>query len=242
MYPSNEVEIPTGPITKGKKINIFLILSIIFGVLAVVFGILMFFQISEKNRLMDEVSSLKTQVSVLSESKNGAEKKVIKGSPTIQGDELDDQGLATQDTGTVAVIDNAKYLEPEGWSLRFKYPEGVTDIAYATSPSYDGSIYITGIAKGGKIYDVNICGGKEKYNQYPFFLGAAYKWNTAGEHEEWDSSPATYDGVKKVAKVGTVEYFVDTAYGGGCEIGESEDYNEATKLAKELLDSFEKKQ
>ena len=242
MDPSQGVVVPVGPITPGKKVNVFLITTIVATVLmigGVAFGIA---QISEKNKLKDEISDLKTQIAVLEESNSGVVKKVLKGSPSAQNVELDEKGLASQDTGTVTVIDSTKYLEPEGWSVRFKYPEGVTEIAYATSSSYDGSIYITGIAKDGKVYDVNICGGKEKYNQYPFFLGSAYKWNPNGTHEEWETSPATYDGVKRIAKVGTNEYYVDTAYGSGCEIGENADYTEATKLAKELFDSFEKKQ
>ena len=96
--------------------------------------------------------------------------------------------------------------------------------------------------KNGKVYDVNICGGKEKYNQYPFFLGSAYKWDPTKTHEEWETSPDTYDGVKKALKVGSVEYYIDTAYGSGCEIGDQvPDYLEATKIAKELFDSIERK-
>lgn len=242
MEPSQGVEIPTGPITPGKKVNIFLITTIVAAVLmvgAIVFAIV---QLSENNKLKDEISDLKTQVSVLNESKAGIVKKVLKGSPSTQNVELDEKGLATQDTGTVTVIDSAKYLEPEGWSVRFKYPTGVTDIAYATSTSYDGSIYITGIAKNGKVYDVNICGGKEKYNQYPFFLGSAYKWDPTKTHDEWETSPETYDGVKKALKIGSVEYYIDTAYGSGCETGDQNpDYLEATKIAKELFDSIERK-
>ena len=242
MDPSQGVEVPAGPITPGKKLNIFLITTIVAAVLMVAGFVFGFIQLGENNKLKDEISQLKTQVSVLQESNSGVVKKVLKGSPSAQNVELDEKGVASQDTGTVTVINSAKYLEPEGWAVRFKYPDGVTDIAYATSSSYDGSIYITGIAVGNKIYDVNICGGKEKYNQYPFFLGSAYKWNTAGTHEEWETSPETYDGVKRIAKVGTNEYFVDTAYGSGCEIGENADYQEATRLAKELFDAFEKKQ
>ena len=242
MEPSQGVEVPAGPITPGKKVNVFLITTIVAAVLMVVGFVFGFMQLAENNKLKDEVSQLKTQVSVLEESNSGIVKKVLKGSPSAQNVELDEKGVASQDTGTVTVIDSAKYLEPEGWAVRFKYPEGVTDIAYATSSSYDGSIYITGIAKDGKVYDVNICGGKEKYNQYPFFLGSAYKWNPTGTHEEWETSPATYDGVKKIAKVGTNEYYVDTAYGSGCETGDNADYQEATRLAKELFDGFEKKQ
>ena len=242
MYPSNE-NFSMNDMAKPKsKVNVFLILAIIFGLISAALAIALILQLVEKSKLRDENSDLKTQISVLTEKKTGVVKKVLKGSPSAQNVELDDKGLASEETGTVTVIDSSKYLEPEGWAVRFKYPEGVTDIAYATSPSYDGAIYITGIAKDAKVYDVNICGGKEKYNQYPFFLGSAYKWNTAGNHEEWDTSPATYDGVKKIAKVGTNEYFVDTAYGSGCEIGENADYIEATKLVKELFDGFEKKQ
>ena len=236
------VAIPVPP-TEKKKVNIFMITTIAAGVLAVIFLILMIVQISENGKLKDENSKLKTEVATLNESALGADKKVLKSSTTNKTVELKQEGVATAETGTVSVVDSVKYLEPKEWDVKFKYPAGVTDIAYATNAdNFDGALYITGIAKGAKVYDVNICGGKEKYEQYPFYLGELNRWNPTGEHEEWETSPSSYEGMKRLLKSGSFEYYANTYYGNGCELGDdTPDYVEATKLAKEILESVQTK-
>jgi len=236
------VSVPVQPVVK-KKTDIFLILTIVFAVLSVVFLILMIVQISENIKLKDEVSKLKTNVATLEESVAGAAKKVLKGSTTNKQVEFEQQGVATTETGTVKVENSVKYLEPKDWDVKFTYPDGVTDIAYATNAdNFDGALYITGIAVGSKIYDVNICGGQEKYQQYPFFLGEINRWNPTAEHEEWETSPSSYDGMKRLLKAGGIEYYANTYYGNGCETGdETPDYIEGTKLAKQILESIQSK-
>lgn len=227
-----------------KKVNVFMILTAVFGglfILTLIFGI---FQLVENAKLKDENGKLKTEVATLEEASSDVSKRVLKGNSTKKSVEFSEEGVATTESGTANVVDSKKYLEPKDWDVRFAYPEGVTDIAYALSTdNFDGAMYITGIAKGGKVYDVNICGGKAAYEQYPFFLGEVDRWNPTGTHEEWNaSSPSTYDGMKRILKTGGIEYYVNTYYGNGCETGdETPDYVEATKLAKEILESIEKK-
>lgn len=242
MDPNQGVPIPIQPQVK-KKINIFLITTIFASILAIFGFVFGFVQLAEKNKLKDENGQLKTDVAKLEESASGIVKKVYKGSTTNKSVAFQEEAVATAESGTVSVVDSTKYLEPKDWAIRFKYPEGVTDIAYATSnDSFDGALYITGIAKGSKIYDVNICGGKEAYEQYPFFLGEVDRWNPNAEHEDWETSPASYEGMKQLFKNGSFEFYVNSYYGNGCETGETTpDYVEATKLAKEILESAEKK-
>ncbi len=226
-----------------KKVNGTMIGLIVASSLAALFLILFIVQIVQKNSIKDELSQVKTELAKLEEQNAEVAKKTLKGNGTKRTVEIDEKGLATSDAGTVSVVDEVKYLEPKGWDVKFKYPEGVTDIAFGENvDNYDGSIYITGIAKGGKVYDVNICGGKDAYEQYPFFLGEVNRWSPSGEHDEWETSPAVYDGMKRFLKTSSYEYYVNTHYGNGCEIGDdTEDYKEATKLAKEILESIQSK-
>ena len=135
-----------------------------------------------------------------------------------------------------------KYLEPEGWNIKFTYPEGVIDVKYQIQEeNYNGEIFITSIATKDKIYDVNTCGGKSAYQQYPFFLGEISRWNPEAVHEEWDTSPISA-GETLALKIGNIEYFVNGNYGNGCETGnENADYVEALRLSKLLIDSMEQK-
>ncbi len=138
--------------------------------------------------------------------------------------------------------DETKYLEPAGWAVRFKYPEGVTDVKYDMQDiNYDSEMYITGIVTENKIYDVNLCGGKVQYNQYPFIIGQVVVWNPNAAHEDWQSSPVSM-GLTLAFKEGGIEYFVDSGDGNGCATNpESADYAEAVRLTKLLIDSIEKK-
>ena len=138
--------------------------------------------------------------------------------------------------------DETKYLEPAGWAVKFKYPDGVTDIKYEIQDvNYDGEIFITSVVTAGKIYDINICGGKVLYEQYPFFLGQVSRWNPNASHEDWQTSPVSM-GLTLAFKEAGIEYFVDSNNGNGCATGdENPDYIEAVRLAKALIGNIEKK-
>ena len=225
-----------------KKVNITLIGLIVAGCLAVLFLILFIVQMSQNAELRDKLSKAETEIAQYVAKQEEVEKKVLKSNTTKKTVEIESQGLATAETGTATVKESKKYLEPKGWDVKFEYPAGVTDIAYGVNEdNFDGALYITGIAKGGKVYDVNICGGKDVYQQYPFFLGELSRWNPSGAHDEWETSPSVYDGMKRFLKTASFEYYVNTYYGNGCETGENEDYKEATKLAKEILESITSK-
>lgn len=153
-----------------------------------------------------------------------------------------DASTAEKDTET-SEKDKAKYLTPEGWGVKFKYPEGVVDVKYdLQQANYDGQLQILSIVTKEKIYDVNICGGKEAYKHYPFFLGSVSRWNPKEKHEEWEVSPLSAGAILSL-KVEGIEYFVNPNYGNGCEIGGQNHpaYVEAIELSKKLIDSMEKK-
>ena len=226
-----------------KKSNGLLISTIALAATTVIGFSFGTFELITKNQLKAENSTLKNDIEALKSATDGIEKRVLKGNATKKTVEIEAKGLATEADGTVSTIDSKKYLEPKDWNIKFAYPDGVTDIAYGvSSDNFDGALYITGIAKNGRVYDVNICGGQAAYEQYPFFLGEVDRWNPSGEHEEWQTSPSVYEGMKKLLKNGSYEYYVNTYYGNGCETGENNpDYIEALKLAKEILESAEKK-
>lgn len=222
---------PVGPIVENKQKNgnglkIATVIACVIAVCGIGFSI---FQIMENNTLKTEISSLKEQLNQITE-------KVQSGSTTIVSDSI-------SDTGTNNASSSAKkYLEPDGWNVRFAYPDGVTDIQYGTNDNYDGSLYIYSITKNGKTYDVNICGGKDAYKQYPFFLGNVDRWDPNGSHESWEKSPAAYDDMTLSLTDGNYEYYVNTHYGNGCESGENTpDYVEALSISKALMDGIETK-
>ena len=140
------------------------------------------------------------------------------------------------------VADAKKYLEVPGWAVKFSYPEGVTDVKYEVQDvNFDGELFIMGIVTADKIYDINICGGKVMYEQYPFMLGRIARWNPNATHEEWNTSPISV-GMSLTLKEGGIEYFSDDENGNGCASNEaSPDYAEAVRLTKLLLGSIEKK-
>lgn len=226
-----------------KKVSGMLIGVIVASVVAVIFLILFIVQISQNNSLRDEVARLKTDIALYEAKNEEVEKRTLKENSTKKPVEIEHQGLATKETGTVSVKDSKKYLEPKGWDVKFEYPAGVTDIAYGINEeNFDGALYITGIAVGPKVYDASICGGTDAYQQYPFFLGELSRWNPSGAHDEWENSPSVYEGMKRFLKTASFEYYVNTFYGNGCETGENEDYKVATQLAKQILESITSKQ
>ena len=185
----------------------------------------------------DEISNLKSEISSLKEPQQQKQtvEKIQSGDTTVVTDSVDTNANPTAAT-------TKKYLEPEGWNVRFVYPDGVTDIQYGTNDNYDGALYIYSITKDGKTYDVNICGGKEAYKQYPFFLGNIDRWNPSGSHESWEKSPSAYSGMNLALTNGGYEYYVNTYYGNGCETGENTpEYVEALRISKSLMDGIEAK-
>lgn len=215
--PSNDMNKKQN--SNDKKWVIATISISVVAVLGIGFGI---FQMSENGKRDDEISALKDEVEVLKQ----------------QSQQANDGGnVADKNEGSTHI---QKYLEPEGWDVRFAYPKGVTDVEYSMNENFDGTLYIDSITKDGKVYNVDVCGGKEAYGQYPFFLGTVQRWNPDGQHESWNTSPADFDGEILALTNNGLEYYVNSHYGNGCEIGETTaDYVEALRISKELLGGIE---
>ena len=228
---------PTVPVADNKQksgngLKIATVIACVMAACGIGFSV---FQTIENNKKNEEINALKTEISSLKEQQQIAE-KVQSGSTTIISDSISDTD--TNNTSSSA----KKYLEPEGWNVRFAYPDGVTDIQYGTNDNYDGALYIYSITKNGKTYNVDICGGEDAYKQYPFFLGNVNRWNPNSSHESWEKSPAVYDGMTLSLTNGDYEYYVNTDYGNGCESGENTpDYIEALNISKTLIDGIEAK-
>ncbi len=229
---------PTMPVANNKQksgngLKIATVIACVMAACGIGFSV---FQTIENNKKNEEINTLKTEISSLKEQQNQTTEKVQSGSTTIVTDSISD---ADTNNASSSV---KKYLEPEGWNVRFAYPDGVTDIQYGTNDNYDGALYIYSITKNGKTYDVNICGGKDAYEQYPFFLGNVDRWNPNGSHESWEKSPAAYNGMTLSLTNGDYQYYVNTHYGNGCESGENTpDYVEALSISKALMDGIEAK-
>lgn len=142
-------------------------------------------------------------------------------------------------------VPEVNYLYAPEIGVKFKLPLEVTDVVFGDSTNFstnfDGAIYFKSITKNGKIYDVDICGGKDGYLYYPFFLGAVMRWIPDREHEWWEDSPAVYESYEKIFEYDGAEYYT-TIYGGnGCETGEdTPEYVEAVETVREIINSIEK--
>lgn len=227
---------PVAPVVDNKQksgngLKITAVIACIVVFCGIGFGV---FQTIENNRKNEEIDTLKTEISSLKEQQqNQTAEKVQSGSTTIVSDTI--SNTDTNDTSSSA----KKYLEPGRWNVRFAYPDGVTDIQYSAS---DRALYVFSITKNGKTYDVNICGGKNAYKHYPFFLGQVDRWNPNGSHESWEKSPAVYNGMVLSLTNGDYEYYINTHYGNGCESGDdTPDYVEALSITKALMDGIEAK-
>lgn len=223
--PSVAVKAPDS----NMKWKIITAVMAVIAVCGVGFGI---FQVVEASKNSEEIDNLKSEVVSLKEQQAQNTNKTQSGATTIFTESINNAN-----SGSIAA---KKYLEPEGWNVRFAYPDGVTDVQYGMNDNYDGALYIYSITKNGKTYDINMCGGRDAYQQYPFFLGLVSRWNPSGSHESWESSPATYDSSKLALTNGGYDYYIDMYYGNGCETGDNNpDYLEALRISKSLLDSVE---
>lgn len=225
----------SGEMGRKKLVVAVIILAVLFcGTLGGLIYVILQLQNShaEIRDLKDEID----RVSELSDEEVGDEPEVS-NSEQVVGEN------ASASTDTPLSGSKTRYLEPDGWDVVFAYPKGVTGIEYSmVGENYDGVIYIDKIVKDGKTYDINICGGKEQYKQYPFFLGQVIRWNPTAQHESWKSSPAGYDN-DLLRKVGVNEYYVNFDNpGNGCELRDDSDYLEALEIVRELYWGIEAKQ
>ena len=221
-----------------KKKKIWLIIVIIFAVLVVVAGSILALFLIEKAKA-DEREKRAAVVKVNDDPE--LSKKSFKTGKKKDETSQDEEDETDEDEDETEG-DEMKYLEPTGWAIKFTYPEGVVDVKYVIqNENYNGELYIMSIATADKIYDVNRCGGKAAYEQYPFFLGQISRWDPKAKHDDWETSPLSAGG-SLALKDGDIEYFVNTTYGNGCETGDmTPDYVEALKISKKLIDSMEKK-
>ncbi len=233
--PVNTPENAANSPSKKKKTG--MIIGIVVAVVLVVGGGFFALFMIEKAKA-DEREKRASAVSVNEDVELG--KKEYKSSKKKTGDTEEEEEDETEEENKTA-SSTKKYLELSDWSVKFKYPDEVKDVKYETQDAnYDGEIYITSIATDSKIYDVNICGGKVMYEQYPFFLGKVSRWDPSITHEDWQASPIS-EGMTLALKAGGAEYFVEQENGSGCATGDNPDYLEALRLVKLLIDNIEKK-
>jgi len=216
--------------TKNKLLPAVIILAVLLCGTAI--GLIcVFLQLKNSN---DELQSLKSEYIKMEELLNEkTDDRYVAGDDeqVVVDDPSGSSGESTPNS--TAQI----YLEPTGWDVKFAYPEGVTKIEYTMSDNFDGTIYIDSITKNGKKYDVNICGGSERYVHYPFFLGRIARWTPTAQHETWDTSPAIQDD-DLLLKVSNNEYYGNFEHtGNGCESSDAtalSDYEEALEIVREL--------
>ena len=127
-----------------------------------------------------------------------------------------------------------KYLEPQGWDVRFAYPEGVTDAQYdVQDANWDGVLYVSEITKDGKTYDASLFGGKDSYRHYLFFLGAVARLSTASSLSRWvASAPLLFE-------KNNYKYYRDGD--NGYETSDTDEYKEACRIVEALLKNIEAK-
>lgn len=131
-----------------------------------------------------------------------------------------------------------KYLEPEGWNVRFAYPDGVTDVQYSTQDTpWDGVMFVTSVTKDGKTYNIDLFGGRESYQQYPFFFGEVARWDSVSPRDNWSGSIVDMD---LIFTNGDYKYYA-WSKGNGRESGDEAEYQEACRIVKALFDNAESK-
>lgn len=183
-----------------------------------------FLGIQSSNRA-SEISELKTKVdSLTSKDSNSNEPNQT---TTNESQPSNNQTSSTTENKLL-------YLEPEGWNVKFAYPEGVTEVIASANDNYDGTLYIGSITYNGKTYNVDLFGGKDAYHHYPFFLGNLMRWDSKATHESWEQNPTQLGGVL-VFEQGSVGYYYNAAGGNGYETGNEADYNKAVELTSQLL-------
>ena len=232
--PSMAPASPDGP----KKKTGLIIAIVVIVVLLVVGGFVALFLIEKAKAEENEKRAAAVTVDDNVELGKRGYKSTKKKENSTESEEEEEESEEEEDQ----TADETKYLEPAGWAVKFKYPDGVTDVKYEIQDvNYDGEIFITSVVTADKIYDINICGGKVLYEQYPFFLGQVSRWNPNASHEDWQTSPVSM-GLTLAFKEAGIEYFVDSNNGNGCATGdENPDYIEAVRLAKALIGNIEKK-
>ena len=130
----------------------------------------------------------------------------------------------------------AAYLEIPDWSVKFRYPEGITKIKIVEKSTFSGQLLITSIIKDNIVYDIDLCGGVDSYRDKPFFLGTIIRWNPKLPAAD---SPASSNLYQQINKIGAFEYYQARSGGNGCiSDEENEKYLTAVNTIRELFSSI----
>lgn len=222
--PSIIAATPKSPKPHRNLLPLVIILAILscasIGI-SIFFGIQSFSKDSELSDLKAQINDLKTSNSQLQATLDRLQQSTNK----------DPQ---TPNTPTPNLPTETLYFEPEGWDVKFAYPEGVTKVIGSTNSNYDGALYIDSITYNDKTYDVNLFGGAESYRHYPFFLGVLMRWDSEATHEDWENNPSQLGGIL-IFEQGSIGYYYGSYGGNGYETGEKADYDKAVELTSQLL-------
>lgn len=211
--------------SKARNMGAFKIVAILASIVAICgigFGIFGIVQNSNANARINELESEITSLHEQLEQKTTTDS---------QGNDTNSNLNANQNNPD-HVVATKKYLEPQGWNIRFAYPEGVTDVQYdIQNTNWDGVLYVSGITKDGKTYNVDLFGGKNAYRHYPFFLGAVARLSAANSPSGWVvDAPLLFKGNN---------YSYYRAGGNGYEAGDAAEYEEACRIVEALFNNVE---
>lgn len=201
-------------------------------IVVAIFGVgLSLFLIIEKQQDSDKIADLTLKAESLQEQLSQKTPDDTQNSEQYSSTEDDNNGDSDANN-----ISSQKYLEPEGWDVRFAYPNGVTDAEYSVQDDlWDGALFIYSITKDGKTYDVNLFGGKESYRHYPFFFGEVARWNDVSPRNSWSGVIVDMD---LILTSGDYKYYAWDK-GNGYETGDASTYDEACQIVGELLRNIE---
>lgn len=139
--------------------------------------------------------------------------------------------LQTKNSSLATQLANATtiYFEPTNWGIKFRYPEGVTNIEYEIADNTSDTILVTSISKDGVTYDIDTCGGKSSYTtKEPFYIGLV-------------TNNATIDtaNLQQFLALNGAEYYYSTS-GSGCKTNsENTDYLISESIFQDLIDNLE---
>ena len=155
------------------------------------------------------------KIAMLSEEKETLDKKV---------DDLTD----IKDSG-------ASFLKISSWGVEFPYEYGVTEVKGEIADEYEGALYITSIKADDKTYDVNLCGGSEKYGNKKFYLGQIIRYDQEADYGDKADPKAYGSGYNWIFSKGKYDFYYKYDDGSGCETGTNEDYEKGVHYAIEML-------
>lgn len=212
---------------KTQDTNMPKIIAIVTSAVAICgigFGI---YEIVQNNNANARISDLESEITSL-------RKQLEEKTPTSPEDNSASSGSNSNQSKPNHAVVTKKYLEPQGRDVRFAYPEGVTDVQYdVQDANWDGVLYVSGITKDGKTYDVNLFGGKDNYKHYPFSLGAVARLSTTSSPSGWvANAPLLFEN-------NNYKYYKDG--GNGYETGDAAEYEEACRIVEVLFNNIETK-